>query len=94
MGELGLTGEWANKPIVLYGRNEGSGTYKYFQEHALYKGTFKPNYKTAPGSSGVIDAITMINLRSVTAGLVITIPMSKSCQSVWVKMLTIRLSLR
>jgi phosphate transport system substrate-binding protein len=57
-GDLGLTGEWATKPIVLYGRSEGSGTYKYFQEHALFKGTFKPNYKTAPGSSGVIDAIT------------------------------------
>ena len=25
-GDLGLTGEWANKPIALYGRNSASGT--------------------------------------------------------------------
>ncbi|MFX9058219.1 substrate-binding domain-containing protein, partial [Acinetobacter baumannii] len=26
-GDLGLTGEWASKPISLYGRNSASGTY-------------------------------------------------------------------
>lgn len=40
-GELGLTGEWANKSISLYGRNSASGTYGYFKEHALGKGDFK-----------------------------------------------------
>src|SRR5262249_54948712 len=29
-GELGLTGEWKEKPIALYGRNAASGTYGYF----------------------------------------------------------------
>src|SRR5688572_12013669 len=28
--QLGLTGEWANKPISLYGRNSASGTYGFF----------------------------------------------------------------
>ena len=31
-GDLGLTGEWASKPISLYGRNSASGTYGYFKE--------------------------------------------------------------
>ena len=33
-GDLGLTGEWADKPISLYGRNSASGTYGFFKEHA------------------------------------------------------------
>src|SRR5262245_52984973 len=28
-GDLGLNGDWANKPISLYGRNSASGTYQY-----------------------------------------------------------------
>jgi phosphate transport system substrate-binding protein len=56
-GELGLTGEWANKPIDLYGRNEASGTYGYFKEHALFKGDFKDSVKAQPGSSSVIQGI-------------------------------------
>src|SRR6185503_12461064 len=34
-GDLGLTGEWANKPLSLYGRNAASGTYGFFKELAL-----------------------------------------------------------
>ena len=34
-GQLGLTGDWANRPISLYGRNSASGTYGFFKEHAL-----------------------------------------------------------
>ena len=33
-GQLGLTGDWANRPISLYGRNSASGTYGFFKEHA------------------------------------------------------------
>jgi phosphate transport system substrate-binding protein len=40
-GQLGLTGEWANKPISLYGRNSASGTYGFFKEHTLKNGDFK-----------------------------------------------------
>lgn len=40
-GDVGLTGEWANKPIQLYGRNSVSGTYGYFKKHALCKGDYK-----------------------------------------------------
>lgn len=56
-GDLGLTGEWANKPISLYGRNSTSGTYLYFKEHALAKGDFKDSVKEQPGSSSVVQGV-------------------------------------
>jgi len=56
-GELGLTGEWKDKPISLYGRNSASGTYGYFKEHALAKGDFKDSVKEQPGSSGVVQGV-------------------------------------
>jgi phosphate transport system substrate-binding protein len=56
-GQLGLTGEWANKPISLYGRNSASGTYGYFKEHALFKGDFKDSVKEQPGSSAVVQGV-------------------------------------
>jgi phosphate transport system substrate-binding protein len=56
-GELGLTGEWADRPIALYGRNSASGTYGYFKEHALFNGDYKDEVKELPGSSAVIQAI-------------------------------------
>ncbi len=56
-GDLGLSGEWANKPISMYGRNSASGTYGYFKEHALFKGDYKPSVKEQPGSSSVVQAV-------------------------------------
>jgi phosphate transport system substrate-binding protein len=56
-GDLGLTGEWADKPISLYGRNSASGTYGFFKENALFKGDYKDSVKEQPGSSAVVQAI-------------------------------------
>ncbi|HEY2828043.1 MAG TPA: substrate-binding domain-containing protein, partial [Pirellulales bacterium] len=56
-GDLGITGEWANKPISLYGRNATSGTYRYFKENALFGGDFKPTVKEQPGSSAVVNGV-------------------------------------
>ena len=57
-GDLGLTGEWAGKPISLYGRNSASGTYGYFKEHALYKGDYRDSVKEQPGSAAVVQGVT------------------------------------
>jgi phosphate transport system substrate-binding protein len=57
-GQLGLTGEWTNKPISLYGRNSASGTYGYFKEVALNKGDFKTTVKEQPGSSSVAQGVS------------------------------------
>ena len=56
-GDLGLTGEWADKPISMYGRNSASGTYGYFKKHALFKGDFKDSVKEQPGSASVVQGI-------------------------------------
>ena len=56
-GELGLKGEWENKPISLYGRDPTSGTYVYFKEHVLEKGDYKPTVKLQPGSSAVVSGV-------------------------------------
>jgi phosphate transport system substrate-binding protein len=57
-GDLGLTGEWASRPISLYGRNSASGTYGFFKEHVLNNGDFKDNVKEQPGSASVVQGVT------------------------------------
>jgi phosphate transport system substrate-binding protein len=58
-GQLGLTGEWASKPVSLYGRNSASGTYGFFKEHALKNGDFKDTVKEQPGSAAVVQGATV-----------------------------------
>jgi phosphate transport system substrate-binding protein len=58
-GQLGLTGEWAAKPISLYGRNSASGTYGFFKEHTLKNGDYKDSVKEQPGSASVVQGITV-----------------------------------
>src|SRR6266571_4275527 len=58
-GQLGLTGEWAAKPISLYGRNSASGTYGYFKEHTLKNGDYKDTVKEQPGSASVVQGVTV-----------------------------------
>ncbi len=57
-GQLGLTGDWANVPLSMYGRNSASGTYGYFKKKALCKGDYKDTVKEQPGSASVVQGIT------------------------------------
>jgi len=57
-GQLGLTGDWANRPISLYGRNSASGTYGFFREHVLKNGDYKDTVKEQPGSASVVQGVT------------------------------------
>lgn len=57
-GQLGLTGDWAKRPISLYGRNSASGTYGFFKEHTLKNGDYKDTVKEQPGSASVVQGIT------------------------------------
>jgi phosphate transport system substrate-binding protein len=58
-GQLGLAGEWAPRPISLYGRNSASGTYGFFKEHMLRNGDFKDFVKEQPGSASVVQGVTV-----------------------------------
>ncbi|MFI5180667.1 MAG: PstS family phosphate ABC transporter substrate-binding protein [Thermoanaerobaculia bacterium] len=57
-GDVGLTGDWAARPISLFGRNSASGTYGYFKEHALQNGDYRNSVKEQPGSSSVVQGVT------------------------------------
>ncbi|MDZ4743945.1 MAG: PstS family phosphate ABC transporter substrate-binding protein [Verrucomicrobiota bacterium] len=56
-GDLGLTGEWANRPISLFGRNSASGTYGFFKDVALKGGDYSSSVKEQPGSASVVQGI-------------------------------------
>jgi len=56
--QLGLKGDWNNKPISIYGRNSASGTYGFFKEHTLKKGDFKDIVKEQPGNASVVLGVT------------------------------------
>jgi phosphate transport system substrate-binding protein len=57
-GDLGLTGDWAARPISLYGRNSASGTYGFFKDHVLKNGDYKDTVKEQPGSASVVQGVT------------------------------------
>ena len=57
--QLGLTGDWANRPISLFGRNSASGTYGFFKEHAMKNGDYKDAVKEQPGSASVVQGVTV-----------------------------------
>jgi phosphate transport system substrate-binding protein len=58
-GQLGLTGDWANRPLSLFGRNSASGTYGFFKEHILKNGDYKDEVKEQPGSASVVQGVTV-----------------------------------
>jgi phosphate transport system substrate-binding protein len=58
-GQLGLAGDWANRPISLFGRNSASGTYGFFKEHAMKNGDYKDAVKEQPGSASVVQGVTV-----------------------------------
>jgi phosphate transport system substrate-binding protein len=58
-GQLGLIGDWASRPISLYGRNSASGTYGFFKEHTMKNGDYKDEVKEQPGSAAVVQGVTV-----------------------------------
>lgn len=73
-GQLGLSGEWAGKPLSLYGRNSASGTYGFFKEHALNKGDFRDTVKEQPGSAAVVQGVTVDRYSMGYSGIGYTTP--------------------
>lgn len=53
-GDLGLQGEWADKPITRYGRDLASGTNRFFREHALFNGAYRAEVKEQPGGELIV----------------------------------------
>lgn len=47
-----------DRPIVLYSRENNSGTYAYFKEHVLEGDDFATSAQTLPGTAAVINAVS------------------------------------
>jgi phosphate transport system substrate-binding protein len=58
-GQVGLKGDWANRPISIYGRNSASGTYGFFKNAALKNGDYRDTVKEQPGSASVVQGVTV-----------------------------------
>jgi len=59
---LGETKDWKDvggpaHAIILYGRENNSGTYGYFKEHVLENKDFAPATQTLAGTSAVVNAV-------------------------------------
>ena len=73
-GQLGLTGDWANRPISLFGRNSASGTYGFFKDHALKNGDYKDEVKEQPGSASVVQGVAVDRYAIGYSGIGYTTP--------------------
>ena len=82
-GDVGLTGEWAAKPISMFGRNSSSGTYEYFRDMVLYGGDYKTEVKEQVGSEAVVQGVASDKFAIGYSGLgyktdaVRTVPLAK-----------------
>lgn len=47
-----------DKRIILYGRENNSGTYAFFKEHVMDKMDFAPETQTLPGTAAVVNAVS------------------------------------
>ncbi len=68
-GDLGLTGNWANRPISIYGRNSASGTYGFFKKLIMKKGDYKDEVKEQPGSASVVQSVSVDNFSVGYSGI-------------------------
>ncbi|MBN2426435.1 MAG: phosphate ABC transporter substrate-binding protein [Calditrichaceae bacterium] len=57
-GDLGLSANWQNQPIRVFGRNSASGTYGFFKDEVLKKGDYKDTVKEQPGSASVVQSVS------------------------------------
>ena len=73
-GGAGLAGDWAERPLSLYGRNSASGTYGFFKEHAMKNGDFKDTVKEQPGSAAVVQGVSVDRFGVGYSGIGYTTP--------------------
>lgn len=48
----------AQGPIILYSRENNSGTYEFFKEHVLGNADFAPRTQTLSGNAAVVNAVS------------------------------------
>lgn len=48
---------WEDKPIVIYGRENSSGTYEFFKKRVLDGDDFDSRVQTLPGTGAIVNAV-------------------------------------
>lgn len=56
-GDLGLQGEWADMPLIVYGFRDTAGGYALFGDLVLKGGDYRPDISVQPGSSAIVNGI-------------------------------------
>jgi phosphate transport system substrate-binding protein len=56
-GQAGLTGEWAERPITLYGYGPGDGASQTFREQVLHGGDYRLALAEEPAGSAIVQDV-------------------------------------
>jgi phosphate transport system substrate-binding protein len=56
-GQAGLTGEWADRPIILCGYGPGDGVYQIFRQVVLQGGEYRLSLRVEPVGSSIVQAV-------------------------------------
>jgi phosphate transport system substrate-binding protein len=56
-GQVGLTGEWVDRPIVLHGYGSGDGVNEIFRRRVLDGGEYRLSLRVEPAGSSIVQAI-------------------------------------
>ncbi|MGC8972142.1 MAG: phosphate ABC transporter substrate-binding protein [bacterium] len=49
---------WEDKPIIVYTRENNSGTYVFFKEHVLNNEDYTNRAQSLPGTGGIVNAVS------------------------------------
>jgi phosphate transport system substrate-binding protein len=59
-GQAGLTGEWADRPITLYGYDPEDGAYQSFLQEVLEGGAFRLSLRGQRGGSSIVQCVAAV----------------------------------
>jgi len=59
-GQAGLTQEWADRPIVLYGYDIENGAHQFFQQQVLEGGAFRLSLRVQGGGSSIVQGVAAV----------------------------------
>ncbi|HEV8379053.1 MAG TPA: PstS family phosphate ABC transporter substrate-binding protein [Tepidisphaeraceae bacterium] len=56
-GDAGLGGDWATRPIMLFGYGPGDGVHQTFRQLVLEGGEFRPSLRYEPAGSSIVQGV-------------------------------------
>jgi phosphate transport system substrate-binding protein len=56
-GQAGLTGQWADRPITLYGYARGDGVNQIFRQQVMEGGDYRVSMRFEPAGSSIVQGV-------------------------------------